>query len=328
MSELKTIKGGTIKVVTSDPSTFYEGQVWYNITTSKLRLGSLASPDYSSGTWSIGGNTNSAYSEMSSTKYDTDDQMTRSQGTTAGNSETYNGTSWSTIPVGTFGSGYGAGMGTKDDYTYANGQGSTTGASTWNGASWSSAPNPNNARYDVASAGVSSTDGLIFGGNYYPPSTQQNHTEIYNGTTWTELNNMNTATRTYDGFGTSSSAISPTRGEPAQTLCESWNGTSWTAVSVLNTAINQAAGSGSSNADTLVFGGTDIASARIANTQSWDGVGWTNKNDLNAIISNHSASNNGTSSALSFLGFNGSTNPLSTEEWSGTGSITRTITTT
>jgi len=309
MSELKTIKGGTIKVVTSDPSTFYEGQVWYNITTSKLRIGSLASPDYSSGTWSIGGNTNSAISEMSTTKYDTDDQMTRSQGTTAGNSETYNGTTWSTIPVGTFGSGYGAGMGTKDDYTYANGQGSTTGASTWNGASWSSAPNPNNARYDVASAGVSSTDGIMFGGNYYPPSTQQNHTEIYNGSTWTELNNMNTATRTYDGFGTSSSAISPTRGEPAQTLCESWNGTSWTEVSDMNTPRMTASCAGPSNQSGVCMGGNNgpIQSA----VEYWNGTTWSTAPSMPAAANAASGTGGGRFGNV-VGGYNGSTqNPYS-----------------
>ena len=304
MSELKTIKGGTIKVVTSDPSNLYEGQVWYNTTDSKLRVAYLSAPNYSSGTWSIGGNTNSAFSEMSSTKYDTDDQMTRSQGTAAGKAETYNGTTWSTIPVGTFGSGYGAGMGTKDDYTYANGQGSVTGASTWNGASWTSAPNPNNARYDVASAGVSSTDGIMFGGNYYPPSTQQNHTEIYNGSTWTELNNMNTATRTYDGFGTSSSAISPTRGEPAQTLCESWNGTSWSEVADMSTARQVASCAGSSNQSGIACGGSTgtIYSA----VEYWNGITWSSVPSMPAS----SASGGGTGGgrfANVVNGYNGAT---------------------
>jgi hypothetical protein len=76
---------------------------------------------------------------------------------------------------------------------------------------------------------------------------------------------------------------------------------------------------GDSNTAVLSFG---------QNTESWNGTNWTNENDLN--VSRGEGGGAGTQTAA--LAFGG-TDPspaltTATEEWNGTGFITRTITST
>ena len=67
------------------------------------------------------------------------------------------------------------------------------------------------------------------------PSVTAN-TESYNGTTWTEVNNMNTARRALAGSGSQTAGLvyGGTTGSDSTTT-ESWNGTSWTEVADLAT---------------------------------------------------------------------------------------------
>ena len=70
-----------------------------------------------------------------------------------------------------------------------------------------------------------STAALCFGG--HPPF--KNETEVWNGTAWTEVNNLNTARRALSGGGTATSALAfggiDSSGDTAKN--EVWNGTSW-----------------------------------------------------------------------------------------------------
>jgi hypothetical protein len=75
----------------------------------------------------------------------------------------------------------------------------------------------------------------------------------------------------------------------------------------------------------LGFGGRNDPVPTIMQTESWNGTNWTNENDLNEVKNNLG----GAGSQNSALGFGG--NPgakASTEEWNGTGFLTRTITST
>ena len=58
------------------------------------------------------------------------------------------------------------------------------------GTSWSSAANINTARQFLGTASTQTT-ALIFGGNANP-NTNRDDTELFNGSTWTELNDLNT----------------------------------------------------------------------------------------------------------------------------------------
>ena len=99
---------------------------------------------------------------------------------------------------------------------------------------WATGGNANTARRDLGGAGTQ-TAGLMFGGQ--PPPTGVGNTESYNGTNWTEVNDLQQARNGNAGSGTSTSAL--TYGGLTTTyvsLTESWNGTNWTEVNDLNTS--------------------------------------------------------------------------------------------
>jgi hypothetical protein len=142
---------------------------------------------------------------------------------------------------------------------------------------WATGGTLNTARYSTGSAGIQ-TAALAFGGITVPPVTAL--TESYNGTSWTEVNDLNTA-RTLGNAGTQTSALG-FGGSPGPTaITESWNGTSWTEVNDLNSARRNLGGAGADNTSALAFGGEDPGAVRIANTETWNGTSWTEVNDLN-----------------------------------------------
>ena len=103
----------------------------------------------------------------------------------------------------------------------------------------------NTARSQHAAVGTS-TAGLLFGGDKHPASPRlSNESEEWDGTAWTEGNNLNTARRRMSnaGFGTQTLAV--TSGGYTTALSnttEQYNGTSWTEVADRST--NRDGGSG------------------------------------------------------------------------------------
>ena len=85
-------------------------------------------------------------------------------------------------------------------------------------------------------------------------------TETWNGTNWTEVNDLNTGRdATLAGAGTNTAALG-FGGNPASALTELWNGTNWSEQNDLNTGRDRLAGSGANTA-ALAFGGNPGAVA-------------------------------------------------------------------
>ena len=159
------------------------------------------------------------------------------------------------------------------------------------------------------------------------PNTVSGKTESYNGSAWTEVNDLNT-TR-YMGnfaFGTQTDAIaaggaSTGPGEPTLANVEQWNGTSWTEVGDLNKAKTQGGGSGTTSGG-LIFGGFYMPASPLytilAETESWNGTSWTEVNDLNSSrYTNTSSKDNSQTAIITFGRANQS--PISiVESWDGT----------
>ena len=83
------------------------------------------------------------------------------------------------------------------------------------------------------------TAGLVFGGE--SPSQTVN-TELWNGSSWAEENNLNTARSDAGGNGISTSALcfggtTPASPPYQQGICQFWNGTRWTEVNDLGTGL-------------------------------------------------------------------------------------------
>ena len=119
----------------------------------------------------------------------------------------------------------------------------------------------NTGRQSLAGCGTN-TAALAFGGS---PSGAV--TELWNGTNWTAVNNLNTAMSELAGIGTQTAALAFLSANT-----ETWNGTNWTATTVLNTPRGDLAGSGT-NTVGLAFGGQPSG----ASTEEWNDPGTITK---------------------------------------------------
>ena len=189
-------------------------------------------------------------------------------------------------------------------------------AATTAGA-WATGGSLNTGRRRMSGAGVSNSSALGFGGDS-PGPTYYNNTESYDGTSWTEVNNLTTARGYGAGAGTQTSALmfggsTP----PISALTESWNGTNWTEVNDLNAARYVLAGAGASNTSALAFGGTPIPVSAQDLTESWNGSSWTEVNDMNTA--RYGLAGWGTAtSAIAATGETAPTRVTLTESWNGT----------
>jgi hypothetical protein len=162
------------------------------------------------------------------------------------------------------------------------------------GGTWASGGSLNTARSSISGAGTQ-TAAVAFGGDIAnPPGTPapytvQALTESYNGTSWTEVNDLNKARMAFvGGVGTQTAALlsggylippsitpSPTIG--IQVNVESWNGTSWTEVAEFSTSRYSFGTSVSSpNTDTMIAGGyPGNPPSNLTNAvETWNGTSW------------------------------------------------------
>ena len=175
---------------------------------------------------------------------------------------------------------------------------------------WASGNDMNTARYTCQGFGTQ-TAALCGGGDPAPGAGVL--TEIYDGSTWTETADQNTAGKIYRfATGTSQTAGLYMGGEPTSTAVELWNGTSWAEQNDFNTGTLKAGAVGSTTA-ALKFGGTD---PRITNTESYNGTSWSEVNDLvNSTNGMNSAGSQ--AAALCIGGYTGSIT-ADVEVWDGT----------
>ena len=190
-------------------------------------------------------------------------------------------------------------------------------------ATWASGGSLNTARRRLVGTGLQ-TAALALNG--IPPSPGiSNVVEQYDGSSWTEVAEANTARIDAMAVGTSTDAYFiggsiPTGSSPVyKDLVESWNGSSWTETTEFNTARDNAGNAGSTSA-AIIFGGNN-GPPFITNTEVWNGSAWTEVNDMNTARENFGSAAKGTTTAT--LGFGGNNNPSApytakTESWDGT----------
>ena len=191
------------------------------------------------------------------------------------------------------------------------------------GASWSSGGSLNVGKYWNGRSGAGTqTAGLIAGG--HNGSGQVGTTESYNGSSWTEVNDLNTARNSATMGGAQTSALI-TGGGTAEAITESWNGSSWTEVNDLNTGRRQLAmATGNANTSALAFGGyappTPGPVGYTGLTESWNGSSWTEVSDLNTPRSSLASTDGSATAALAIAGYRGPPTADRTkfvEQWDG-----------
>jgi hypothetical protein len=330
MATYKGINGFAVQSVATDPSPLDEGQVWYNNATYAFKLASVTT----AGTWATGGNLNTARAYAGAAG-------TQTAGLFFGGisypsfynvTESYNGTSWTTLPATMNTTRYGLGSANAGTQTAALGFGGegpgsppTTATESYNGTSWTNVNSLTTAKIVPAGAGTQTT-ALAFGGD---PNSSNSQT--WNGTSWTNTPSLNTSRGSLAGFGASNTAALAAGGEnpfpSISAATESYNGTSWTTVSSMNTARGSLGGFGTQT-NGVVAAGRNSSNTPQTATEVWNGTSWTsNPNGLSTGRYYPGGFGSGSSSGAITGGY---PNPATaaTEEWTGPGvPVTQTITT-
>ena len=147
-------------------------------------------------------------------------------------------------------------------------------ANTVTAGAWASAPAMGTGRYLGGYGTNTPTSAAItFGGQ---STTSTALTETFDGSSWSEQPDMNTARSRIKGFGTqTAAAVMGGRqvGTPVNNMddTEEYNGSSWTSVTNYPSDNRGIGGAGTQTAG-LAIGGTDPA---IANVFDYDGTNWT-----------------------------------------------------
>ena len=144
-------------------------------------------------------------------------------------------------------------------------------------SAWASGGNLTTARSYIAGGGTQNA-GLGVGGYVGAPSGVRGNTEEYNGTSWSEQDDLGTTRySTSRGLGTQTAFIAAGGNNPSATPVtnsELYNGTSWSSTNALNVARSYLAGFGTSGAG-LVVGGATPRSTAVNNSESFDGTNWS-----------------------------------------------------
>ena len=202
----------------------------------------------------------------------------------------WDGTSWTTSPATlstAVNSNGGAGTSTSALSMGGYAPTATNNAEEYNvsintitAAAWASGGSLNTGRTLGGSAITSATSGIVFGGT----SPYTGKTESYNGSSFSETGDMNTARSYLSGFGTSTAAVAAggylsTPGTPnvPKSEVEEWNGSAWSEETNLPAARKSAGNCGTLTAG-LIFGGSSAQpyTANIVTTTfEYDGSSWT-----------------------------------------------------
>ena len=194
--------------------------------------------------------------------------------------------------------------------------------------SWASAPSLNTGRY--AFSGVGNPSGALVAGGSTPGNSGV--TESFNGSSWTEVNDLTTARNSTSQANSCTQTASllwggyPSYPGSYRTECESWNGTNWTEVNDLNYGQSNGGALGTQTA--AISGGGTVQPGNpysgdySALTMSWNGSNWTAVNDINNARYGMNSTGAGSSTAGIINGGLSGPSPYTarafTELWNGT----------
>ena len=178
---------------------------------------------------------------------------------------------------------------------------------------WATGGTMNTARGSVGGT-PAGTQSAAMATSGQTPSVVAN-VEQYNGTSWTEITDVNTARANASAAGTSTANLF-FGGSPNRNNTELWNGSAWTEQSGdLNTGRPQFGGAGATNTAAIAAGG--YAGGFKNETETWNGTSWTEVSNLNTARSACGLAGTSTASVLAG-GESPAGNDAKTEIWNGT----------
>jgi len=125
------------------------------------------------------------------------------------------------------------------------------------------------------------TSSLVFGGE--SSGGNRNLTEAYNGTTWSEVADLNTTRKNLMGAGTQTAALGfggYTNPGGFTNVTEEWNGTSWTNGNAMNRAKDSAGKVGTQTAALSVAGRGTPGVTTLSDVEEYNGTNWSISNAL------------------------------------------------
>ena len=133
---------------------------------------------------------------------------------------------------------------------------------------WSTGGTMNTARWEGPGGFGTSTAAFAIGG-YIPPGSYGAVVESWNGSSWTETTDLNTARAQMASTGlTTAGIVAGGFSPPTTAKTESWNGSSWTEVNDMSTArYGPGYGTGTGPTNLLFSGG--YTTTDVANTEEW-----------------------------------------------------------
>ena len=159
-----------------------------------------------------------------------------------------------------------------------------------NVGSWSSGADTNTNRYSATGYGLTNSAAGVVGG--YDGSNPTANNEYYDGSSWSEQSDLNTARAYMGGSGSQTSALifggdaRPANPTVPVTNVESWNGSAWSETTEMNTSVAEGYGAGISNSAIISAGGRITPYPTTTNqVESWNGSSWTEQTSMtNAAV--------------------------------------------
>ena len=273
MATYKEIHGVKVQYRDSD-ATAIEGDVWYNATTGLLKMYASA------GSWSTAHDVNTARLPSGSAGITTaaliEGGLSASPGV-RNESEEYNGSAWAEGDNLNTARRYGGGAGSQTAAISAGGSApdKTDTSEEYDGTNWAEGNALTTARENLINAMAGQqTAAILIGGE--EPGGAGTLVEKYNGTSWTESDDVPGAMMNTTSLGTTTACLASLSGE-----AYTYDGSSWTAIPDSNVSALDRGGSGTTTA-ALNWGGAYPGGS--ATTETYDGSSWTEVNDLNANV--------------------------------------------
>ena len=284
MAEYKEIHGTKIRNYTTNPDNPITGEVWYNETDQVLKF----SYPTTESAWASVNSMNTARDFLAGVgTYTAALGFGGNVPPHTANTESWNGSNWTEVNDLSYGQSNGGAAGTSTSAIFGGGtvqpgnpySGDFSVLSqSWNGTNWTTVNDINTARYAMNSAGggADNTSAVIFGGLSGPsPYQSRAFTELWNGTNWTEVNDMNTGRIMTFGTGATATAAVAIGGQTTppstnKSETELWNGTNWSEDTNIPTATYNGASGGTSSSAFTAGGQTPSV---VATTFEFTGAG-------------------------------------------------------
>jgi len=324
--------GQKVQYLASDPTDPQTGQVWYNSTSATLKVSGFVA----TGTWSSGGNVNTQQSygsgagttRATSIKFGGATNAPGGFDTTA--SETYNGTSWTSVsPTNTSRIAAGGSGNSAAALMWCGGAGPAgyTGNATekFDGTSWTTSGSMTTPTNYCKGFGTQTATIFAGGDNGAPTGTYS-----FNGSTWTNLPaTLPSPRNNCVAWGTSTAGLISNGGapglSPTATLTSlSWNGSTWTSAPSTNNDRSYGACFGTQTA-AIASGGNTPGSPTNA-VELYNGSSWSTQTNYPTPVGPTGAGGGTNASGVQWAGNNPGGMLSASNHWAGPGPAIQTVT--